>query len=63
MNLLSERKHYHDKRFQKTLLKLYKKIDNCEINWILQKSPMGFGDALLSAQKYKTFLLKLTFFI
>ena len=52
MNLLSERKHYHDKRFQKTLLKLYKKIDNCEINWILQKTPMGFGDALLSAQKY-----------
>ena len=29
-----------------------KKIDNCEINWILQKTPMGFGDALLSAQKY-----------
>lgn len=52
IELLSKRDHYHDKRFVKVLSKLHKKIEKCEINWINQDTPMGFGHALLSAKKY-----------
>jgi len=52
IKLLRKRNSFYDKRFIKTLLKLYKKIDNCEINWINQSSPMGFGHALLAAKKF-----------
>lgn len=52
VDLLSKRNHYHDKRFVNTLSKLYKKIQKCEIHWIDQETPMGFGHALLSAKKY-----------
>jgi len=50
--LLKKRNNYHDKRFIKTLSELYKKIDNCEISWISQSTPMGFGHALLSAKRF-----------
>jgi len=52
VDLLSKRNHYHDKRFVNTLSKLYKKIEKCDIHWIGQDTPMGFGHALLSAKKY-----------
>mgnify|MGYP001585505926 CR=1 FL=1 len=52
VDLLSKRNKFHDKRFMKTLDKLYKKIEKCEIHWINQDTPMGFGHALLSAKKY-----------
>ena len=52
VNLLLKRSHYHDKRFVKTLMELYKKIEKCDIHWINQTTPMGFGHALLSAKKY-----------
>lgn len=52
IELLSKRNHYHDKRFLSTMAELYKKIEKCEINWINQATPMGFGHALLSAKKY-----------
>ena len=43
---------YHDKRFVKILSRLYKKIEKSEIVWVSQKTPMGFGHALLSAKKF-----------
>jgi len=52
INLLKKRNSFYDKRFIKTLSDLYKKIDNCEIHWIEQPTPMGFGHALLSAKKF-----------
>ena len=52
INNLKKRDHYHDKRFLKTLSKLYKRIDNCKIVWVNQKTPMGFGHALLSAKEF-----------
>ena len=52
IKFLRKRNSFYDKRFIKTLSKLYKKIDNCKIDWINQSSPMGFGHALLSAKKY-----------
>ncbi len=52
IDLLSKRNKFHDKRFMKTLDKLYKKIGKSEIHWINQDTPMGFGHALLSAKKY-----------
>ena len=52
INILKKRDHYHDKRFLKTLSKLYKRIDNCKIVWVNQKTPMGFGHALLSAKEF-----------
>jgi len=52
INLLKKRNSFYDKRFIKTLSNLYKKIDNCEIHWIEQSTPMGFGHALLSAKKF-----------
>ena len=52
LELLSKRNAYHDKRFVKILSRLYKKIEKSEIVWISQKTPMGFGHALLSAKKF-----------
>ena len=52
LEFLSKRSHYHDKRFMSTMSKLYKKIEKCEIHWVNQKTPMGFGHALLSAKKF-----------
>jgi len=52
LKLLSKRNAYHDKRFARILSKLYKKIDKSEIAWVSQKTPMGFGHALLSARKF-----------
>lgn len=52
INLLKKRNSFYDKRFIKTLSVLYKKIDNSEIHWIEQPTPMGFGHALLSAKKF-----------
>lgn len=52
IKLLKKRDSFHDKRFIKTLSKLYQKIDNCQIDWVSQSTPMGFGHALLSAKKF-----------
>ena len=52
LDFLAKRSHYHDKRFMSTMSKLYKKIEKCEIHWVNQKTPMGFGHALLSAKKF-----------
>ena len=52
IDLLKKRNSFYDKRFIKALSSLYKKIDNCEIHWIEQPTPMGFGHALLSAKKF-----------
>ena len=52
IDLLKKRNSFYDKRFIKTLSTLYKKINNCEIHWIEQPTPMGFGHALLSAKKF-----------
>ena len=52
ISLLKKRNSFYDKRFIKTLSDLYKKIENCEIQWIKQPTPMGFGHALLSAKKF-----------
>ena len=52
LELLSKRNAYHDKRFVKILSKLYKKIEKSEIVWVSQKTPMGFGHALLSAKEF-----------
>lgn len=54
IKLLKKRDAFHDKRFVKTLSKLYRKIDSCKIDWISQSTPMGFGHALLSAKKFVT---------
>ena len=52
LELLAKRNAYHDKRFIKILSRLDKKIEKSEIVWISQKTPMGFGHALLSAKKF-----------
>jgi UTP--glucose-1-phosphate uridylyltransferase len=52
ISLLKKRNSFYDKRFIKTLSDLYKKIENCDIHWIKQPTPMGFGHALLSAKKF-----------
>jgi len=52
LSLLQERNVSTDIRFIKTLKRLYNKLNKCEINWILQSTPMGFGHALLSAKKF-----------
>ena len=52
LTLLKKRSHQPDKRFIDTLQNLYKKVDNCNIHWISQDTPMGFGHALLSAKKF-----------
>ena len=60
LKLLKKRNVAVDKRFIKTLNRLYTKITNSEIKWISQPTPMGFGDALLKSRKFvgkDTFLL------
>jgi len=60
LKLLKKRNVVVDKRFIKTLNRLYTKITNSEIKWISQPTPMGFGDALLKSRKFvgkDTFLL------
>ena len=60
IKLLKKRNNQFDKRFAKALQKFYKKFKRCEIKWISQNSPMGFGHALLASKKFvgdKPFLL------
>jgi len=60
LQLLEKRNVPEDKRFVNVLKKLYTKIINCDIKWISQPTPMGFGDALLKAKRFvgnDTFLL------
>ena len=60
IELLKKRNNADDRRFIKTLKRIYKKMDLCEISWISQSTPMGFGHALFSAKKFvgdDTFLL------
>lgn len=60
IELLKKRNNPEDKRFIQTLSRIAKKINKCEVEWILQSTPMGFGDALLSSRKFvgnETFLL------
>jgi len=60
IKLLQSRNLPEDKRFINALLKLYTKVKNCEIKWITQDKPSGFGDALLGAKNFvkkETFLL------
>jgi UTP--glucose-1-phosphate uridylyltransferase len=60
IKLLENRNSPEDKRFRKTLLKFYNKLGNCEIQWVTQDTPSGFGDALLGAKNFvgnETFLL------
>jgi UTP--glucose-1-phosphate uridylyltransferase len=52
IELLEKRNSTEDKKFIKTLNRVYKKINNCEISWITQTTPMGFGHALLSSKKF-----------
>ncbi len=52
IDLLKSRNFPEDKIFINTLLKLYTKIINSEIKWIVQPTPAGFGDALLKSQKF-----------
>ena len=60
IKLLKKRNNQFDKRFVNALQKLYRKFEKCEIKWISQNSPMGFGHALLASKKFvgtKPFLL------
>jgi dTDP-glucose pyrophosphorylase len=60
IKLLKKRNNQFDKRFAKALQKFYKKFKKCEVKWISQNSPMGFGHALLASKKFvgdKPFLL------
>jgi UTP--glucose-1-phosphate uridylyltransferase len=60
IKLLKSRNSPEDKRFINALLKLYTKMMNCDIKWITQDTPSGFGDALLGAKNFvknETFLL------
>jgi len=52
IELLKKRNTVVDKRFIKILNRIYKKFNNSEICWVTQATPMGFGDALLSAKKF-----------
>ena len=52
VELLKQRKVSSDLRFIRVLQRLSKKISNCEIKWISQDTPMGFGDALLKSKKF-----------
>ena len=60
IKLLQSRNLPEDKRFINALSKLYTKVINCDIKWITQDTPSGFGDALLGAKNFvknETFLL------
>lgn len=52
IKLLKKRNTSSDKRFIKTLTRIYTKIINSEIKWISQPTPMGFGDALLKSSRF-----------
>jgi UTP--glucose-1-phosphate uridylyltransferase len=52
IELLKKRNNQFDKRFACALQKFYKKFEKCEIKWISQDSPMGFGHALLTSKKF-----------
>jgi len=52
IKLLKKRNNLFDKRFVNALQKFYKKFEKCEIKWISQNSPMGFGHALLASKKF-----------
>jgi UTP--glucose-1-phosphate uridylyltransferase len=59
-NILKSRDLPVDRIFLKHLKQLDKKVKKCKIKWIKQNTPMGFGDALLRAEKHiegKNFLL------
>jgi len=59
-NLLKERNFFTDRKFLKIIKRIQKKINNCDIKWIVQSTPKGFGDALLKSKKFvgnRTFLL------
>jgi UTP--glucose-1-phosphate uridylyltransferase len=60
VELLKKRNVPEDRRFIRVLSRLTKKMNSCEIQWISQATPMGFGHALYSAKKFvgnDTFLL------
>ena len=60
VDTLKKRNSKDDKRFIRVLSKLTKKMNSCEIQWISQATPMGFGHALYSAKRFvgnNTFLL------
>jgi dTDP-glucose pyrophosphorylase len=52
LELLKTRNISLDKRFMTALNRFYSKLDKCEIKWISQSTPMGFGHALLSAKNF-----------
>lgn len=52
IKLLKKRNTDTDKRFIRTLTRLYSKLFNCKMKWVIQQTPMGFGHALLSASKF-----------
>ena len=52
IDLLKSRNFPEDKIFINALLKLYTKIINSDIKWIIQPTPAGFGDALLKSKKF-----------
>lgn len=37
---------------KKIILEFYKKVNNSNLNWINQKKPLGFGNAVLKAEKF-----------
>ena len=60
VDILKKRNAEDDRRFIRVLSKLTKKTNSCEIQWISQATPMGFGHALYSAKRFvgnDTFLL------
>ena len=40
------------KKYQLILKKFYKKIDKCNLTWINQNHPLGFGDAVRRTEKF-----------
>ena len=45
----------------KTLSNFYKKLENCNLSWVNQSKPLGFGDAVQKAKKfvgYEDFILQ-----
>lgn len=52
LDILKERNTKEDRRFFNLNLKQDKKIAKSEIKWATQKTPAGFGDALLSSKKF-----------
>lgn len=52
ITLLQKRNVAVDRRFIRTLSRLYSKMSKCKIKWVPQSTPMGFGHALLSASKF-----------